>query len=317
MKKIVKVLILPIFIGIVLFATGCETNKKSNDKLSIVSTIFPGYDFARQIADKNADITMLLSPGMESHNYDPTPQDIIKIENADIFIYVGGESDEWVDDILDNIDTSKTKVIKMMDSVDTLEEEVVEGMQEETEEETGGEHEEEYDEHVWTSPKNAIKLTKAISNAIIEKDAENKEQYENNTTAYVEKLESLDSDFKAIINNASRKEIIFGDRFPLRYFVEEYGLTYYAAFPGCSSDTEANASTIAFLIDKVKEDQIPVVFYIEMSNQKIAKTIAEETGAKTLEFHTAHNVTKQEFNNRITYIDIMKNNIKVLKEALS
>lgn len=317
MKKIVKVLILPIFIGIVLFATGCETNKKSNDKLSIVSTIFPGYDFARQIADKNADITMLLSPGMESHNYDPTPQDIIKIENADIFIYVGGESDEWVDDILDNIDTSKTKVIKMMDSVDTLEEEVVEGMQEETEEETGGEHEEEYDEHVWTSPKNAIKLTKAISNAIIEKDAENKEQYENNTTAYVEKLESLDSDFKAIINNASRKEIIFGDRFPLRYFVEEYGLTYYAAFPGCSSDTEANASTIAFLIDKVKEDQIPVVFYIEMSNQKIAKTIAEETGAKTLEFHTAHNVTKQEFNNGITYIDIMKNNIKVLKEALS
>ena len=317
MKKIVKVLILPIFIGIVLFATGCETNKKSNDKLSIVSTIFPGYDFARQIADKNADITMLLSPGMESHNYDPTPQDIIKIENADIFIYVGGESDEWVDDILDNIDTSKTKVIKMMDSVDTLEEEVVEGMQEETEEETGGEHEEEYDEHVWTSPKNAIKLTKAISNAIIEKDAENKEQYESNTTAYVEKLESLDSDFKAIINNASRKEIIFGDRFPLRYFVEEYGLTYYAAFPGCSSDTEANASTIAFLIDKVKEDQIPVVFYIEMSNQKIAKTIAEETGAKTLEFHTAHNVTKQEFNNRITYIDIMKNNIKVLKEALS
>lgn len=317
MKKIVKSLILPIFIGIVLFVTGCETNKKSNDKLSIVSTIFPGYDFARQIADKNADITMLLSPGMESHNYDPTPQDIIKIENADIFIYVGGESDEWVDDILDNVDTSKTKVIKMMDSVDTLEEEVVEGMQEEAEEETSEEHEEEYDEHVWTSPKNAVKITKAISNAIIEKDAEHKDQYESNTTAYVEKLESLDSDFKEIVSNASRKEIIFGDRFPLRYFVEEYGLTYYAAFPGCSSDTEANASTIAFLIDKVKEDQIPVVFYIEMSNQKIAKTIAEETGAKTLEFHTAHNVTKQEFNNGITYIDIMNNNIKVLKEALS
>lgn len=316
MKKIVKVLILPIFVGIVLFATGCETNKKNSDKLSIVSTIFPGYDFTRELTGNDVDLTMLLSPGMESHNYDPTPQDIIKIENSDIFIYVGGESDEWVTDILENINTKKTKIIKMMDYVDTFEEEIVEGMQEE-EQEGEEEHEEEYDEHVWTSPKNAIKIVKAIEASLKEKDANNSDKYATNATSYITKLNELDVDFKKIVNNGSRKEVIFGDRFPLRYFVEEYGIKYYAAFPGCSSDTEANASTIAFLIDKVKEDKVPVVFHIEMSNKKIAKTIAEETGAKTLQFHTAHNVTKEEFKNGITYLDIMKNNMEVLKEALS
>lgn len=314
MKKITKMMMLVFLASILFLMGGCQEKTTKKDTLKIVSTIFPGYDFAKQITGTNADVTLLLRPGMESHSYDPTPQDIIQIKNADVFIYVGGESDQWVDGILDTIDTSRTRVIKMMDSVDKVEEEVVEGMQEEEEESKTDEPE--YDEHVWTSPRNAIQILNTIADAVIAQDQPHQKQYEINRDAYQKQLEALDSEFKEVVKNASRTELVFGDRFPLRYFVEEYNLSYVAAFPGCSSDTEANASTIAFLINKVKQNKIPVVFYIELSNQKIANTIAEATGAKTLEFHTAHNVTKEEFNKGITYLSIMQNNVKVLKEAL-
>jgi zinc transport system substrate-binding protein len=312
MKKILTVVL--IIIGIVLL-TGCNNDEIVANKLIIRTTSFPGYDFARAIAKDKANIKMLLKPGSEMHDFEPTPQDIKDIKNSDIFIYVGGESDEWIDDILDDVDTSKTKIIKLMDLVNIVEEEQVEGMEEESKEEES--EETEYDEHIWTSPMNAVTIINKIKDEIIELDKDNKEVYEENANNYVDKLLVIDSQIREIVANSKRKELIFGDRFPLRYFVDEYNLSYYAAFPGCSEQTEASAKTLTFLINKVKEDHIPVVFHIELSSGKIANAISSETGAKVIEFKSAHNISQKDFESGITYIDIMNDNIKVLKEALN
>ena len=297
------------------FVVGCGKEKNST-KYKIISTSFPGYDFARAVIKDVDDISvnLLLKPGSETHDFEPTPQDIIDIQESDLFIYIGGESDEWIDDVLKDIDTSKTKILKLMDVVDLYEEELSEGM--EIEEEDEGE-EVEYDEHIWTSPKNAIKMINKIKEEIINIDNDNKENYKKNASNYIDELTNIDNQFREIVNNASRKELVFGDRFPLRYFVEEYGLTYHAAFPGCSEQTEASAKTITYLINYVKQNKIPVVFHIELSNGKIAETIANEAGAKVLEFNAVHNISKKDFDDGLTYADYMKKNIEVLKEALN
>ena len=320
MKKISKILLVfVVAVFSIVSLTGCNKNKDNENKLTIVTTNFPSYDFARAVVKDNKDVElkMLLKPGAESHDFEPTPQDIIDIKNSDLFIYTGGESDEWISDILDDIDTDKTKVIKMMDLVDVKEEEIVEGMEDEEEEEHHDEEEVEYDEHVWTSPVNAIKIVNALRDEVVSIDNDNKKVYEDSAKEYTDKLEKIDNEFKDIVKNAKRKEIIFGDRFPLRYFVDEYNLKYYAAFPGCSAQTEASAKTISYLVDKVKEDKIPVVFHIELSNGKIAEAISKETGAKVLEFNTAHNISQKDFDAGVTYVDIMEENTKVLKEALN
>jgi len=323
MKKISKILLIfVVAVFSIVSLTGCNKNKDNENKLTIVTTNFPSYDFARAVVKDNKDVElkMLLKPGAESHDFEPTPQDIIDIKNSDLFIYTGGESDEWISDILDDIDTDKTKVIKMMDLVDVKEEEIVEGMEDEEHEEEEEHHDEEeveYDEHVWTSPVNAIKIVNALRDEVVSIDNDNKKVYEDSAKEYTDKLEKIDNEFKDIVKNAKRKEIIFGDRFPLRYFVDEYNLKYYAAFPGCSAQTEASAKTISYLVDKVKEDKIPVVFHIELSNGKIAEAISKETGAKVLEFNTAHNISQKDFDAGVTYVDIMEENTKVLKEALN
>lgn len=302
MKKIRLCLLLCVFL-----LAGCTTN--SIDKgLTIVSTSFPGYDFARAIVGEDANTIMLIKPGTEVHTFDPSPKDIINIQNSDIFIYVGGESDAWVDDILSTLDTSNMVIVRLMDYVDLSYEEIKEGM-------TSHDSEEEYDEHIWTSPKNAIKLVNAIYDAIIKKD-NNTKFYKSNKDKYVEYLEGLDKEITDIVSNGKRKTLIFGDRFPFKYFVNDYGLDYYAAFPGCSSETEPSAKTVSFLIDKVRKEKIPVIFYLEMSNKRQASLIAEETGTKTLMFHSIHNLTKEEFESNLTYVDLMKQNISNLKEAL-
>ena len=316
MKKIIKIFFVAVMFFSLVSVTGCG-NKKNNNKLTIISTSFPGYDFARAILKDvdDTEVKMLLKPGSETHDFEPTPQDIINIKNSDIFIYVGGDSDEWIEDVLEDIDTNKTKVIKLMDLVNVVEEELVEGMEEHEEEEE--EEEVEYDEHVWTSPINAITITNKLKDEIIKIDNSNKEKYEENANNYVAELNKIDNEIKEVVANSKRKEIVFGDRFPLRYFVDEYNLTYYAAFPGCSEQTEASAKTIAYLIDVVKKDKIPVVFHIELSNGKIAETISKETNAKVLEFNAAHNISQKDFDAGVTYVDLMKDNIKVLKEALN
>ena len=305
-----KFLLTVLLITMSIFICGCGRNS-SNSKYTIISTSFPGFDFARAIAgESDIDVKMLLKPGSEMHHYEPTPQDIIDIQNSDLFIYVGGDSDSWIDDVLKNIDTSKVKIVKLMDLVELVEEEALPGIEEE-------EEESEDDEHVWTSPKNAITIIEKLKEYIIGIDKDNSETYIENASNYIAEIESVDKEIKEIIDNSKRKEIVFGDRFPLIYFTDYYGLNYYAAFPGCSEQTEASAKTIAFLIDVVKKDNIPVVFKIELSSGKIAETISNETGAKVMEFHSAHNISQKDFDDGINYVDIMKKNRDALKEALN
>ncbi|QIB68805.1 zinc ABC transporter substrate-binding protein [Aminipila butyrica] len=319
MKKVLSI-VLVLLLGTVVLA-GCAQQEKpvKSEKLRVVTTIFPPYDFTRAIAGDKADITMLLPPGSETHSFEPTPQDIIKIKNCDVFIYVGGESDEWVKDVLASMDTSEMKIITLMDCVETVEEEIVEGMQDEEEAHDAADNEAEepeYDEHVWTSPRNAKLIVQKISDALCQIDSANAEAYEQNTAAYLGKLDELDSKFQAVVDGAARKTLVFGDRFPFRYFADAYGLTYFAAFPGCSTETDASASTVKFLIDKMNAENIPVVFHIELSNEKMANTISEATGAKVLLFHACHNISKADFEAGKTYLDLMTANVSALKEAL-
>lgn len=313
MKKIYKILsVIAITMGLL---TGCDYT--NNKKYTIVSTSFPGYDFSRAIVknSQDVDVKMLLKPGGESHTFEPTPNDIKTIKKSDIFIYVGGDSDEWVNKILNNINPKKTKVVKLIDLVDAKEEVLSEGMEDEGENEE--ENEVELDEHVWTSPQNAIQIIKKLRTMIVHMNPNEKNDCERNSQKYIKKLNKIDLKFKDIVEHAKRKEIIVGDRFPLRYFVDEYGLDYYAAFPGCSEQTEASAQTISFLTKKVRNDHIPVILKIELSNGNIAQTIAQETNTKVLEFNSAHNISQKDFDAGMTYVDIMNKNVKVLKEALN
>ncbi|MDR0920066.1 MAG: metal ABC transporter substrate-binding protein [Oscillospiraceae bacterium] len=294
-------------------------------ELNVIATIFPAYDFARAVTGESlrdlgveespvpVNLQMLIPPGAEIHDFEPTPKDIIAIKNCDIFIYNGGESDIWVEKILENI-SPETKVIAMTDCVDTLEEEIKEGMQEEGEEEEEGA----IDEHVWTSPVNAMGIVRAIAEAFVSKTDNNDDAafFGNNGELYCHQLNHLDSEFEEIVTNAERNTLVFADRFPFRYFTQQYNLDYFAAFPGCAGETEPDIKTVTFLIDKVKSEDIPAVFTIELSNKKLAENISKETGAKILQLHSCHNISKDDFQSGKTYVDIMLNNADVLKEAL-
>lgn len=503
MKRILSLLITCFMIIGLLTSCGTSNSKTidSNGKLKIVTTIFPQYDFARQVAGEHAEVTMLLKPGAESHSFEPTPQDIKKIQDADLFIYTGGENDVWVDDILSSMGDKKPKTLKLLDCVPTVNEKIVEGMehehdekeerhhndgefedsdvkerklsdwagdwqsvypylldgtldkvfhhkaeekQDKTEEEykeyytkgyktdvnrikiednkitfskngeestseytykgfkiltydsgkkgvryqfeavdknsgapkyvqfsdhlikptddvehfhlyfgddsfdtlsnemdnwptyyksnlTGEkiademighnshshEHEEEIDEHVWTSPKNAILIIEKIKEVLSEKDEKNAKSYSENSAEYISKLQALDKSFQDVVSSGKRKTLVFGDRFPFRYFADAYGLNYFAAFSGCSTETEASAATVAFLADKVKEEKIPVVFNIEFSNGKIADSICDATGAKKMTLHSCHNVSANDFANGVSYLSIMEKNVDKLREALN
>ena len=380
MHKTTKILIALTAILLVSLGAFIGLNKKDSarSKISIIATNFPAYDFARAVAGDKANVKMLIKPGAETHNFEPTPNDIIDLKNSRMFIYTGGESDEWVKKILNEIDPKTTKIIKMMDQVKTVKEELVEGMEDdeeshdhdhehednhnhdhnhkhdhkhehghdhehEAEDEHDHDHDHKYDhehehdhdhdhkhntsaehseegeddEHVWTSPKNAIKIINAIKSELVNIAKDDAATFNQNTENYSKKLSDLDQSFRDIVASARRKTLVFGDRFPLRYFVDEYGLNYFAAFPGCSEQTEASSKTISFLIDKVKAEQIPVVLKIEQSNGKIAETISKATNAKVLTFQSAHNVSPEDFKKGVTYIDLMTGNLKVLKEALN
>lgn len=337
MRKRVMVLVGAMLMAAVLF--GCGNKEKEapaaeakESGLKVVTTLFYQYDFTRQVLGDKGTVELLLRPGQESHSYEPTPADVIKIQDADVFIYNGGVAEAWVEKVLEGIDTDKVKIICMMDYVNAVEEEVVEGMaddehdhaheEEEHQHEDGHTHEEdehqdaEYDEHIWTSPVNAQKLVTAIEQTISGVDADNAEYYGKNSENYTKELVQLDTQFRDVVEKAQRKVLVFADRFPLRYFVDEYDLTYYAAFPGCSTETEPGAGTIAFLTEEIQEKSIPVVYYLELSNEKIADTLCENTGAKKLEFHSCHNVTQAELDEGATYLSLMKGNVENLRQGL-
>ena len=308
MKRLTAVLLC---LSLVLCGCTAEPEQTHDEtKLQIVCTSFPAYDFAREIAGDRAELTLLIKPGSEVHSYEPTPKDMIRIQQSNLFICNGGESEQWVETLI----TPELNTIYMMDCVNTVEESS-EGIYA-AEHDHDHEQKAELDEHVWTSPLNAIKISEEICNALCKLDLRNAEVYKTNLAAYKAQLMALDREFRQVIRDSGKHTLVFADRFPMRYFALEYGLDCYAAFPGCSSETEPSAKTVAYLIDRVREDKIPAVLYMEFSNQKMADVICEDTGCRKLPFYSAHSVSAEQFEQGISYLDLMRINLKSLKEAL-
>ena len=331
-------------------ATKEDANESTgDDKIEIVTTIFPEYDWVNAVLGDNpanAEVTMLLDNGVDLHSYQPTADDIIKISTCDMFVYVGGESDEWVEDVLASAENKDMKVINLMDILSDLvkEEEVVEGMEaehhhddededeyehedadhdeEEHEDADHDEHEEEeveYDEHLWLSLKNAVVIMYYLEDAISTIDAANADMYKKNTEDYITQLEDLDKQYEEVVLASSVNTILFGDRFPFRYFADDYKLKYYAAFTGCSAESEASFETITFLASKVDELSLKTVLTIEGDNHKIAETIVENTKTKDqkiLTMDSMQSVTSSDVEAGKTYLSIMQDNLEVLEEAL-
>ncbi|MDO4267003.1 MAG: metal ABC transporter substrate-binding protein [Eubacteriales bacterium] len=346
--------------------SGCglsgETERKRTDgetgqePLKVVATIFPYYDFARQISGGHTELSMVVPAGMDSHSFEPTPADMRTIQSADVVICNGGAMEHWLSEVLEAVDTSHMTVITMMDYVDTLEEELVEGMEDagdghdheaeeggeshdpETEE-TGESHDPEteaahgagdadedahgvaaggveYDEHIWTSPVNAMGIVRVIRDTLIQADPVHEADYRENCGTYLKELERLDEGFRQVSENRKRSTILVADKFPFLYLAKEYGFDYRAAFSGCSEDTEPSAKTIAYLIDTARREQIPAVYYLELSSHRVAEIIGEETGAKPMLLHSCHNVTRAQFESGITYAELMRQNVENLKRGL-
>lgn len=360
-----KSVVFIVTISMILGMAGCgkTTEKEDNYRLKIVTSLFPYYDMARAVIGdvKGIDLKMTVTPGQDSHSFEPTPSDVIQMENADVLIYNGGSLETWIDTLLDSLNNKNQIQMKMMDYVDVLNEEIVEGMDTRFEEhdhdehshkednhnkekhkedshseenhkednhsedssndsefhneDSEGEHEE-TDEHIWTSPVNEIIMTEKICETLSKALPEEKENFQKNAENYISQLKELDNEFRTIVENAKTNEIIFADKFPLQYFAKEYGLKYYAAFPGCGSDMEPSAKTIGFLVDKIKEDNIKAVFYLELSSHIVADAIETDTGAKPLQFNSCHNITQKQFDSGVTYVDLMKENVNNLKIAL-
>ena len=378
--------LLAAFLGASLLLSGCgpaggsqgafDASSEENGKLKVAVTLFPYYDFVRQIAGDQVDLQMVIPAGMDSHSFEPTPADIRTIQHADVLISNGGTMEHWLKDTLSALDTSNMTIVTMMDYVDTVEEEIVEGMEDaghdhdhahshaaaddhdhshetpeehaahaqeaddhdhshETPEEHAAHaqetddhdhsdyvdhdgHEEaiEYDEHIWTSPVNAMKLVDVIGETLAEADPAHAEVFRQGAADYKKELEEIDAGFREVSRNRKRNMIVMGDKFPFRYLADEYQLDYRAAFSGCSSDTEPSAKTIAYLIDKVKEEQIPVVYYLELSSHRVSEIIGEETGAEPLLLHSCHNVTRAQFDAGITYAGLMRQNIENLRKGI-
>ena len=360
-----KSVVFIVTISMILGMAGCgkTTEKEDNYRLKIVTSLFPYYDMARAVIGdvKGIDLKMTVTPGQDSHSFEPTPSDVIQMENADVLIYNGGSLETWIDTLLDSLNNKNQIQMKMMDYVDVLNEEIVEGMDTRFEEhdhdehshkednhnkekhkedshseenhkednhsedssndsefhneDSEGEHEE-TDEHIWTSPVNEIIMTEKICETLSKALPEEKENFQKNAESYISQLKELDNEFRTIVENAKINEIIFADKFPLQYFAKEYGLKYYAAFPGCGSDMEPSAKTVAFLVDRIKEDNIKAVFYLELSSHIVADAIETDTGAKPLQFNSCHNITQKQFDSGVTYVDLMKENVNNLKIAL-
>lgn len=285
----------------------CGEVERSTGKISVVTTIFPYYDYARSVSKGTCDVDMLLKPGSDVHSFEPTPSDILKIRNADLFIYNGGESDEWVDSILESLgDTDKPVVMKMTDYVKPL-----------TEMDADHHAEDEEDEHIWTSLDNAKTLVSKISDEVSKLDQKNKSVYTKNSLDYIEKISKVQGEIENTVNSSKSKKIVVGDRFPLLYFATEFSLDWECAFPGCSTETEPSLDRLSKLTDTIEKDKIKTILKLEMSENKVADTLADETNTKVRTFYSAESVSKEDFANNVTYVDLMERNNNALKEALS
>ena len=309
MKRLTVLLLL----GCLLLLPACAGKPAQSGKLKAVASAFPEYDLIRAVGGELVEATLLLKPGLEAHSYEPTPQDILAIRGARLFIYGGGESDAWADRLLASGDLGDIRVLAFMDHALLRREETLDYMTVEEAEEEG----DVYDEHVWTSPRNEILLTEALRDALIELDPAHADAYRANAEAYIAKLEALDGELRELADTAKRDLLVVGDRFPFLYLVREYGLRYAAAFPGCSEESDADPATVAKLIDTVAEEGVPVVFKCDLSSGKLADTIAEAAGAKVLTLYSAHTVSKDDFEAGETYLSLMERNLRALKEALN
>ena len=328
-KVLLSIVALAILVaGIIAIFKVSENRKQNSNKLQVVVSNFASYDFLRAIIgdSDNVELTFLLGPGKSSHSYEPTASDLVKIQNADLFVYVGGEMEKWADKVLESLDTKDNKVICIADYVEKQDEEEVDGAEEEEhhhehEDEDGEEHEHEegaFDEHIWTSPANAIKMVETLGKAMEELNNSKAELYKKNAENYIEKIKEVDIKIQEIVDNKKRDRLVFADKMPMQYFINYYKLNVTAAFSGCSTEVDPSAKTITYLENKIKEEKIPVVLYIELNNGKVAKTIANEigNGTEAMQIQTLHNVSLNDFNNKETWVSLMTKNLEVLKKAL-
>lgn len=331
MKKKRAVQVITWIITAVFLLSGCSIQKteKNEKAITVVTTNFPLYDFAKAVlgdgsGELSGSVHMLLSPGMESHSYEPTPQDIIKIQDCDLFLYIGGENDAWVEEILTSMD-EPVRTMKLMDYVELMEEDE---MGHEHEHENEQEEEIEYDEHIWTSPANAAVMVQAIQEEIcaicdekqkksgLGSDVPASDIFRQNGEEYTREIEQLDQKFRDYFDGVKNKTIFFGDRFPFAYFTKEYGLSYEAAFPGCYEGSEPSAATITGLIDDARKLGVSTIYYIEFSNHQIADVIADSIGGNTAMIHSCHNVTWEEMEDGRTYVDLMTTNLRTFTETM-
>ncbi len=312
-----------LLLGVMFALSGCAGDQPEDDsgKLKVVCTLFPQYDFTREIAGDLVDLTLLLPPGVESHSFDPSAKDIKKARKCGLFIYTGEQMEAWASAIIDMVDKSKTTVLDVSKGIalDPVHEDHGEngGEEGEHEQEHEQEHEHPFDPHIWTNPLNAVKMAQSISAELRRLDPANAAAYAKNEQAFIIKLNALDEDFRAAAAGGKRKTIVFADKFALHYFVKEYGLGYLAAFDSCSTETEPSAEVMARIMKTVKTKQIPVVFYAELTDPKTARVVSAETGAKIRLFHSCHNVSADEFKQGEGYLTLMEKNLACLREALA
>lgn len=320
MKKVVSV-ILAVLLCMELM--GCDANKEEDNKqykLNIVTTLFPYYDITRAVIGQveGIDLEMAVAPGQDSHSFEPTPAEIIKMEEADLFIYNGGEIETWVDTVLDSFENCEQVQVEMLEAAKGIELKCSEELPHH--EHSAREHDHSHDEvdpHIWTSPANAIIITKTICEKLCRTMPEESENFKRNASDYIKQLKDIDAEIRKVVEKGKVNEMVFADQFPLIYFAEEYGLKCYAAFPGCGHDMEPSVNDICRLIDKIKEDNIKAVFHLELSSEAVADTICEDTGAVKLQFNSCHNVSQKQFNEGVTYVDLMKENVVNLRKALN
>lgn len=307
---------------------GCQqsNNKNKNFKYKVVTSIFPYYDAAREIIGdvEEIELQMAVAPGLDSHTFEPTPKDVVGIDEADLFIYNGGTMENWVKEILDSLDSDQIKVemLKQIDEEHLLleneDEEIFGQVNEEHEDDSGQvSNQKEIDEHIWTSPVIMLDIVNQTEAALAQMAPEYKQQFKENANQYKKKLESLNKKIANTVDDSKNKMLIFADKFPIAYFSNEYGLQYYAAFPGCSSDMEPSAKTVAFLEDKIDESKVSAIFYLELGSHRVADTISEDTGVKVLEFNSCHTVSQKQFEQGVTYLQLMEKNVESLKTALN
>lgn len=321
MKKIIPAL--STLACLLLMLAGCATPNDINktDKISVVTTIFPEYDWTREIikGNENIELTMLLDKGVDLHSFQPSADDIVKLSSCDVLIYVGGESDGWIEDALAEAKNENMITVNLLNELgeNIKEEEIVQGMESEEDSE---EDEPEYDEHVWLSLKNAKILCKSIADCLSKTDPANKDLYEKNLQEYTSKLDALDKEYETTVSNASVKTVLFGDRFPFRYMTDDYGLEYFAAFAGCSAESEASFETITFLAQKADELNLSAIIQIDNADGKIAQTIKDTTSNKNqqiLTMNSMQSVTAADVKNNVTYLGIMQENLSVLSQAIN